>query len=108
MTKYTPIRIDSNEDPFAGIGRQPLFYLDGEEFTIPVDVPASYAIEALEDMATMGDAMASRKLMVDVLGDEGYAALRKAGKRMTRQEFGQIQNAVRRLVFGDEEEPGKD
>jgi hypothetical protein len=53
--KYTPVRVDTSQDPFAGVGRKPLFYIDGVEYTIPVDVPAWYGMEAIEKTATMSE-----------------------------------------------------
>jgi hypothetical protein len=108
MTTVQPLRINSTEDPFAGIGRTPLFYLDDEEVTIPVDVPASFAMNAIEQMATQGsDVLATRWLMKEVLGDDGHATLLKASARMTKKEMAILQTVIRELVFGQEEEEGK-
>jgi hypothetical protein len=106
---YTPIRIKTSEDPFAGIGRRPLFYVDEMEFTVPVDVPAGYALEAIEKMAEAGsDALATRWLMMEILGKDAYAALLANSYRVTKPEMAQIQGAIRELVFGETEEEGKD
>lgn len=105
--KTQPVRINTNEDPFAGIGRTPMFYVDELAFTVPIDVPASFALFALEHMSKTGDAMATRWLMKEVLGEEGYQALLDNSHRITRTELRQIQAAIRELVFGEEEEEGK-
>ena len=109
MTTIQPIRIKSTQDPFEGIGRVPLFYLDDREVTIPVDVPASFALDAIEEMAREGsDPLATRSLMIKVLGEDGYDTLREAASKMTKKEMAIIQTVIRELVFGEEEEEGKD
>lgn len=104
--KYTPVRINTSEDPFAGIGRKPLFYIDDREYTIPVDVPAWYGLEAMEKTATMSEVEGTRWLMIQMLGQEGWDALR-ACKTITKPEMAAMQMVVRELVFGEQEEEGK-
>lgn len=105
--KYTPVRIKSTDaDPFAGAGRQPLFYIDDREYSIPVDVPAWYGLEAMEKTATMSEVEATRWVMIEMLGQEGWDALRTC-KTITKPEMAAMQQVVRTLVFGEQEEEGK-
>lgn len=104
---FTPIRIDT-KDPAVGpsAGRRPLFYIDGVEHSIPVDVPGNLALQAIEWMAELGDAMATRKLMIEVLGEESYRALVNCTS-ISKGEMQAIQQVIKDLVFGEQEQEGK-
>ena len=59
-----------------GLDRIPVFSIDGEIYTIPGQVPMSIALQALEDMATMGEIPAMAKSVRLVLGEKAYQALK--------------------------------
>jgi len=73
------LRLTSTSDEEEA--REPLFYIDDVEYTIPVEPPASIALEALHIVAEGGGSpvaqmMAEDYVMTEMLGEEGYAALR--------------------------------
>jgi hypothetical protein len=103
---FEPIRVQSTDTPLAGVGRKPLFYIDDVEYTIPVDVPSWYGMQAMEKTATMSEVEATRWLMKEMLGEEGYTALLNC-KTITKPEMQAMQMVIRALVFGEEEEEGK-
>lgn len=102
-----PIRIPAaGQTQQVPVGRVPLFYIGDTEHTIPVDVPGSLSLQALEQVAEHGEAIGTRWLMIQVLGDESYQALVNC-KEITKYEMAQIQKVIRELVFGEQEEEGK-
>jgi hypothetical protein len=104
---FIPVRITTPADPDAWKDkREPLFYVDDVEYTIPVKVPGSVSLEAMERFRQYGDAAASPWLMELVLGEDGYAALRRSG--VEKEDLAKIGKVVRDRVFGGlEDEPGK-
>jgi|SRR5688572_22843375 len=102
---FTPIRLKS-EAPTGPVGRQPLFYIGEKEYTIPVDVPGSLTLKALNMTAEKGEVEATVWVMRQVLGNEGYQALLNAPD-ITKPELAAITKVIRELVFGEAEEEGK-
>lgn len=61
--------------------REPLFYIDDTEYTIPVDPPASIGLESLHIIAAGKGSMVAQMeaqdyVMTQMLGADGWAALR--------------------------------
>ena len=51
--------------------RIPLFSIDGTEYTMPAEVPGYVGLEATDLWATQGEAVATRWLMMELLGAGG-------------------------------------
>ena len=71
-----PLRFSTATPP----EREPLFYIDGTEYTIPVKPPAHIGIEASKmvvegDGSTRTGMEAEEFVMREMLGEEGFAAL---------------------------------
>lgn len=102
---FTPIRLPAQAEE-KPVGRQPLFYIGDQEYTIPVDVPGSLTLKALDMTDQQGEVIATIWVMKQVLGEEGYKALLNA-PNITKPELAAIQKVIRELVFGEAEEEGK-
>jgi hypothetical protein len=57
------------------IEREPIFYIDDVEYTIPVRMRANEALECLHVFRTRGDEVATDFLLEKLLGKDGYQAL---------------------------------
>lgn len=99
------INIDTSQK--ISTDREPLFSIDGVEYTMPREVSASLTLEAMERFETLGEIRATRWLMVELLGQEGYDALRRC-KEVTVRQFLQIQEVLRDRALGTQEGSGKD
>jgi hypothetical protein len=69
--------------------REALFYIDDVEYTIPVNPPARIGINALHITATEGaraGAMAEDYVMTEMLGADGWKALRNC-KGLTMGDY---------------------
>ena len=86
--------------------REPIFSIDGTEYTIPREVPGSLALQAMERTRTNGEVSATAWLMEEMLGADGYRALREC-PTVRRDEVQAITRIIRDRVFGDLEEEGK-
>lgn len=86
--------------------RQELFSIDGVSYTIPKEVPASLGLEAIDRTAREGEVRANRWLMIQLMGQEAYDALRTC-PGVGKEDLLAIQAVCRELVFGDQEEEGK-
>jgi hypothetical protein len=98
--------ITISSTPKADAGREPIFSIDGTEYTIPREVPASVGLEAIERTAQEGEAAGSRWLMIKLLGQEGYDALRTC-QGLEKSDLAAVQRIIREKVFGPEEGEGK-
>jgi hypothetical protein len=86
--------------------REPLFSIDGVEFTVPRQVPTNVGLKAMRRVAELGEAAGTQWLMVFILGQDGWDALEKCDD-LTRGDLEAIQTVVREKVFGSQEEEGK-
>lgn len=86
--------------------REALFAIDGEEYTIPVEVPPAMGLEAMERTRTEGEAGATAWIMRELLGDAGWKALR-ACKQINKSQMSAILSICRDRVFGGMEDEGK-
>jgi hypothetical protein len=94
------IEITTPADPDAWKDkREPIFSIDGMEYTMPVEVPGSVALEAMEMFRTLGDAAATPWLLDLMLGVDGHRALRESGA--SKGQVGQVATVIRDKVFGD-------
>lgn len=86
--------------------REPLFYIDGTEYSIPLDPPATIAINATHIIATGGPsagAMAEDYLMTEMLGEDGFAALRNC-KTVKLDDYRHLVEVCTRRAMGQPEE----
>lgn len=94
--------------------REPLFYIDDVEYTIPVSPPASISLEAMHIIAEGGGSPAAQMaaedyVMTEMLGEEGYAALRGC-KTIKRHELRRVIEVISERANGaleDEEHPNR-
>lgn len=89
--------------------REPLFYIDDVEYTIPVDPSPTIGLEALHILSANGggviaQAMADDYVMTEMLGEDGYAALRGC-KTVTSGELAQVIRIVSQKALGALEDP---
>jgi hypothetical protein len=86
--------------------REPLFYIDDECFTIPVSPPASIGLEAMHMTARGGMAAAAATedyIMSEMLGDEGWAALR-ACKTLKLADYRRLVQVCMEKAVGPQED----
>lgn len=86
--------------------REPLFYIDDREYTIPVEPPASIALTALDIMASGAPdaaARAERYVMTEMLGEDGWQALRSC-KTLTLRDYRRLAQVCSEKVMGQLEE----
>jgi hypothetical protein len=97
---YAVLKLSSgdavNED------RIPLFSIDGTEYTMPAEPLGYIGIEATHLWATESPAAATDWLMTEMLGEEGFTALRTC-KTITRAQYNQVVKIVVDHVYGDED-----
>lgn len=86
--------------------REPIFSIDGTTYTIPVEVPASTGLEAMERTRQEGEAQATAWIMEELLGKDGWKALRSC-REVTKPQLRAIMKICRERVFGGMEEEGK-
>lgn len=98
------IKIESTTTPSND--REPLFSIDGREYTIPKEVPGNLALQAIERMRVEHELAVVAWIMEQLLGKEGYRALLDC-KAVTRKQLAQITEICRLKVMGDVEEEGK-
>lgn len=86
--------------------REDLFELGGTMYSIPVEVPGNVSLEAMERFRRGGDGLATPWLMEELIGSEGYKALREC-KTLRKEDLVAIQEVIRLKVFGPQEQEGK-
>lgn len=95
-------------DPDAWKGnREPIFTIDGQEYTIPVEIPARISLMATRRLAELGEVAGGVWLMTFLLGQDGWDALEKCPD-VTPADLKAIQAVIRQKTFGAMEEEGKD
>ena len=94
--------------------REPLFYVDDAEYTIPVDPGPGIALEALHIMAGAagaGDetaqAQAEDYILTQMLGEQGWADLRRCvrEKIVSRKDFAYLTGVISERAMGAVESP---
>lgn len=93
----TPIHIDTKNQPEAE--RDPLFYIDGVEYTIPSKVPASLGLRYLRVLREEGAAEAAGEMLERVLGTETYDALMEC-EAVDDEQMQRIMRIVEHKVMG--------
>ena len=82
--------------------RIPLFSIDGTEYTMPAEVPGYVSVEVIDLWATQGEAAGTRWLMRELLGEDGYDALRTC-KTITKAQVRQVTKILVEHALGDED-----
>lgn len=103
--RHPIIKITTSTDS-APEPREPLFSIDDTEYTVPVEVRATMALEAMERTRTQGEPAATAWLMAELLGEEGWRALRTS-RAVSKADLRTIMEICRQKVFGVLEEEGK-
>ena len=84
--------------------RIPLFSIDGTEYTMPAEVMGYVSTQVIDIWATEGEAAGTRWLMIELLGQDGYDALRTC-KTITKAQLRQVTQIMVRHALGDESDP---
>lgn len=74
VVKWEPVRIVTHVDAPV-FDREPLFYIDDIEFTIPKEVPPNITIGYIRDMRNGNTEQATARVFDALLGREGLDAL---------------------------------
>ena len=99
-TSYAVIELSS--DDVVSEERIPLFSIDGTQYTMPAEVAGYVSLQATDLWATEGEAAASRWLMLELLGEDGYLALRTC-KTITKAQLRQVIEIMVKHALGDED-----
>lgn len=94
------------ERPDWKADREPIFSIDGVEYTIPKKVPTNVGLEAMEKVSELGGAAGTRWLMVLMLGQKGWDALRTC-EDLEPADLQAVQEVIRTRVFAEVEPEGK-
>ena len=84
--------------------RIPLFSIDGTEYTMPAEVPGNVGLQVTDIWADEGEAAGTKWLMIELLGEDGYLALREC-KTITKAQMRQVIQILVRHALGDEDGP---
>lgn len=96
--------LELSSDDIVNEDRIPLFSIDGTEYTMPAEVAGNVSLQVTDIWATDGEAAGTKWLMIELLGDEGYAALRTC-KTITKAQMRQVIQIMVRHALGDEDGP---
>ena len=99
-TSYAVIELSSGD--VVSEERIPLFSIDGTQYTMPAEVAGYVSLQATDLWATEGEAAASRWLMLELLGEDGYLALRTC-KTISKAQMRQVQEILVRHAMGEED-----
>jgi hypothetical protein len=89
--------------------REPLFYIDDVEYTIPVEPPAGIGLEAMHMIAQGGPAAGAAVedyIMGEMLGEDGWAALREC-RTLKMADYRRLVQVCTEKVMGAEEDPNR-
>jgi hypothetical protein len=94
--QHEPVRIDSTA--VVEVEREPLFYIDDVEYTIPKTIPANITIRYLQDTYDRGQEYALAAAMREVLGAEAMEALADS-ESVTDEHMTQIMGIVEKKLM---------
>jgi hypothetical protein len=101
----TPLRLDTNAEPDPRYTqRETLFSIDNDEYTIPLAVSTNVLLEYVHRSATEGIDAAVDYAVTELLGEEGYAALR-AYPKLEQEHWVWIRGQVLARLFGRSADP---
>lgn len=93
-----PIRLSSTK-PADFDEREPLFYIDEQEYTIPKRPRANLSLQFLDKVKSEGTDYASAWLMEEMLGADAYEALMKLDT-LEPEQLDQITTLCQKKVLG--------
>lgn len=85
------VRIDTKKA--AKVDREPLFYIDDKEFTIPVVVPPNVALAFIRDMRGGSYEQAIAKALDNLIGKKGVDMLAEC-EALTNEQMSQIMKVI--------------
>ena len=88
------------------IPREPIFSIDGVEYTIPKEVGAEVVAQAMDRLRTEPDAAISAWCAERLIGKEGWQALLNV-EGLDKATFRGIMRICRERIFGGLEAEGK-
>lgn len=107
------LEITTSKAPPIEEAREPLFVIDGEEFTVPKVIPPRLVYLAMNSMREEGAVMSSMRLLELLLGKPQYVRLLELYEHqaITQDNFDQVTTLVTQRFFNHINEPdsvGKD
>lgn len=94
---FTPIHIDTSEE--VEEKREPFFYIDEVEYTIPVKVPANVVVQYFKDVKEKGAEYAVACAMEDMLGEDAMTALAETDE-ITDEQMQKIMAVIETKLLG--------
>jgi hypothetical protein len=94
---YEPVKIRTDE--IVEEEREPLFYIDEAEYTIPKRIRPNITIQYLQDTYDKGQEYALAAAMREVLGADAMEALAESDA-VTDEQMRQIMGIVERKLMG--------
>jgi hypothetical protein len=107
------LEISTSKAPPVEEAREPLFSIDGEEFTVPKVISERLVFLAVDSIRQDGPVFAGMRMLELLLGKPQYVRLKELyeAQRITQENFDQVVKLVNGLFFkhmnGDEESVGK-
>lgn len=98
--------IEIKTNPAAVDEREPLFSLDGVEYTVPKLIGGEVSLQALERFRSEPELAVIAWMMETVIGKDAWKALRNA-KGLDPKDLAAVIEAVREKVMGTLEDAGK-
>lgn len=95
---YQPLKL-TTDAPESPAEREPLFYVDGVEFTIPKEVPPVLAVQYLRNLRGGSAEVALSKVFDELIGKEGVNALARV-RNLRKSELAQIMGVIQEKVMG--------
>jgi hypothetical protein len=89
---FEPIRLSTKQEALQ-TDRVPLFYIDDEEFTIPVEVPPVQSVRFLRDLKDGDLPTATAKAFDDLLGPRALNRLSRC-EALKPEELKQIMDII--------------
>lgn len=101
---FEPLQLTTTAEP-GPVEREPLFFIDGVEYTIPVEFPTSVGLQFIDISARQSTDAAIAWLLEEALGTAGYRAL-LGFKELNADHLAVIVGVLEERVLGSME-PGK-
>lgn len=102
VKKWEPVRVVTNADAPI-LDREPLFYIDDEEFTIPKEVPPNISFAYIRDMRNGNAEQAMANVFDRLLGTEALDRLADCDS-LTPEQSKEIMRVIEYKVMAAAEE----
>lgn len=99
-------KIDTQHTTMKAGEREPLFEIDGKEYTVPVELGAEIGLRATKIVEEKGEIAGELFIIDQTIGREAYDAL-CAVDGLPKKVLAGIMAVCREKVFGGMEEEGK-